>query len=120
MICLCDSGAASFNIMAESVYLEARKRNPARFGTYHPYERPLPVSGIKVSRKEVCIVGRTNQKLYCPITERQLCFPTVILQNASTGDAEVIFGNRQGASNAWGTITDLGNMEYVSVLRSNT
>ena len=112
VICLCDSGAASFNIMAERVYLEARKRNPARFDTYHPYERPLPVSGIEASRKEVCIVGRTNQKLYCPITERQLCFPTVILQNASTGDAEVIFGNRQGASNAWGTITDLGNMEY--------
>ena len=112
VICLCDSGAASFNIMAERVYLEARKRNPARFDAYHPYERPLPVSGIEASRKEVCIVGRTNQKLYCPITERQLCFPTVILQNASTGDAEVIFGNRQGASNAWGTITDLGNMEY--------
>ena len=112
VICLCDSGAASFNIMAEHVYLEARKRNPARFDMYHAYERPLPVSGIEASRKEVCIVGRTNQKLYCPITERQLCFPTVILQNASTGNAEVIFGNRQGASNAWGTIADLGNMEY--------
>ena len=24
----------------------------------------------------------------------------------------MIFGNRQGASNAWGTIADLGNMEY--------
>ena len=112
VICLCDSGAASFNIMSERVYLEARKRNPARFDTYHAYEQPLPVPGIVASRKEVCIVGRTNQKLYCPITERQLCFPTVILQNASTGDAEVVFGNRQGASNAWGTIADLGNMEY--------
>ena len=25
----------------------------------------------------------------------------------------MIFGNRQGASNAWGTIADLGNMEYI-------
>ena len=112
VICLCDSGAASFNVMAERGYLEARRRNPARFDTYHAYERPLPVSGIEASRKEVCIVGRTNQKLYCPITKRQMCFPTVILQNASTGDAEVIFGNRRGASDAWGSITDLGNMEY--------
>ena len=71
--------------MAERVYLEARKRNPARFDTYHAYERPLPVSGIEASRKEVCIVGRTNQRRYCSITERQLCFPTVVLQNASTG-----------------------------------
>ena len=97
--------------MAERAYLEARRRNPARFGTYHAYERPLPVSGIEASRKEVCIVGRTNQRLHCPITERQFCFPTVVLQNAPTGDAEVIFGNRQGASGAWGSITDLGNME---------
>jgi hypothetical protein len=39
--------------MAERAYLEARKRNPARFGAYHPYERPLPVSGIeaKTQRK---------------------------------------------------------------------
>ena len=58
VICFCDSGAASFNIMAGRVYLEARRRNPARFDTYHAYyEQPLPVSGVEASRKEVCIVG---------------------------------------------------------------
>ena len=47
VICLCDSGAASFNLMSEAAYLLAAQSDPARFDSFTYRLRPLQVGGIE-------------------------------------------------------------------------
>ena len=77
--------------------------------------QPLSVSDIESGRNEACIVGRTNQKLDCPITDRQsaTALSDCDFSKCVDGRCRVIFGNRQGASDAPGSITDLRNMGYI-------
>ena len=62
--------------------------------------------GIEEGRSAVQIVGQVMQTLFDPKTGRPIRFIAAIMRNACTGDAEVIFGNRQLASERWGTLID--------------
>ena len=108
VICLCDSGAASFNLMLEAAYLLAAQSDPTRFDSPTYRLHPLQVGGIEEGRSAVQIVGQVMQTLYDPRTGRPIRFITAIMRNACTGDAEVIFGNRQLASDRWSALIDFG------------
>ena len=113
VLCLCDSGAASFCLMAEEAFLAARVADPGRFDSLSYRQKPLLVGGIEEGRKAVQIVGQVMQTLIEPESHRTVRFITAILRNASTGDAEVIFANRQFASDRWGAKIDFENMLFV-------
>ena len=66
VICLCDSGAASFNLMSEVAYLSAAQSDPTRFGSLTYRLHPLQVGGIEEGRPAVPIVGQVMQALYAP------------------------------------------------------
>jgi hypothetical protein len=105
--CLLDSGAASFNLMSEVKFFAACERDPSRFGAYETFSLPHAVGGIEAGNKTVSTVGRVMQYLVDPFSGRMLEFTTAILRNAATGDAEVIFADRQFASDQWGAIINL-------------
>ena len=113
VLCLCDSGAASFNLMSEQVFLASKEEDPGRYDRLAYRQKPLLVGGIEQGRKAVMIVGQVMQTLYDPGSGRPVRFITAILRNASTGDAEVLFGNRQFASDRWGAKIDFEGMQFV-------
>ena len=94
VLCLCDSGAASFNLISEAAYQPAAQSDPTRFDSLTYQLHPLQVGGIEEGRSAVQIVGQVMQTLFDPKTGRPIRFITAIMRNACTGDAEVIFGNR--------------------------
>ena len=112
VICLCDSGAASFNLMSEAAYSLAAQTDPTRFDSLTYRLHPLQVGGIEEGRSAVQIVGQVMQTLYDPKTGRPIRFITAIMRNACTGDADVIFGNRQFASDRWGALIDFEHLVF--------
>ena len=60
----------------------------------------------------VQILGQVMQTLYNPKTGRPIRFITAIMRNARTGDADVIFGNRQFASGRWGALIDFEHLVF--------
>ena len=72
--------------------------------------RYLAGQGVQFSfGKAMQIVGQVMQTLVEPEPHRTVRFITAILRNASTGDAEVIFENRQFARDRWGAKIDFEN-----------
>ena len=98
--------------MSEAAYLLAAQSDPARFDSLAYRLHPLQVGGIEEGRSAVQIVGQVMQTLYDPKTGRPVRFITAIIRNACTGDTDMIFGNRQFASDRWGALIDFEHLAF--------